>query len=80
MATRADTHGLTSHGLLRLLIAAMVALALVLTLGATPAAAQSSTTTEELLSGMVTEEVELGVFRVVNDGVRDLGALRGTWG
>ena len=29
-------------------------------------------TTDELLSGMVTEEVEPGVLRVVNDGVRDL--------
>ena len=29
-------------------------------------------TTEEVLSGMVTEEVEPGVYRVVNDGVRDL--------
>ena len=32
----------------------------------------SPMTTEELLSGMVTEEVEPGVLRVVNDGVRDL--------
>ena len=32
----------------------------------------SPTTTEELLAGMVTEEVEPGVLRVVNDGVRDL--------
>jgi hypothetical protein len=39
---------------------------------AMPADAQSSTTTDELLTGMVTEEVEPGVFRVVNDGVRDL--------
>ena len=29
-------------------------------------------TTEELLSGMVTEEVEPGVLRVISDGVRDL--------
>ena len=36
---------------------------------AAPAAAQSPT--EELLAGMVTEEVEPGVFRVLNDGVRD---------
>ena len=35
--------------------------------------AQSPTTTDELLSGMVTEEVEPGVHQVVNDGVRDLG-------
>jgi hypothetical protein len=39
---------------------------------AMPAGAQSPTTTDELLAGMVTEEVEPGVFRVVNDGVRDL--------
>ena len=32
----------------------------------------SPMTTEELLSGMVTEEVEPGVYRVVHDGVRDL--------
>ena len=32
----------------------------------------SPMTTEELLSGMVTEEVEPGVYKVVNDGVRDL--------
>ncbi len=30
------------------------------------------TTTDELLAGMVTEEVEPGVLRVVNDGVRDI--------
>jgi hypothetical protein len=30
------------------------------------------TPTDELLAGMVTEEVEPGVFRVVHDGVRDL--------
>ncbi len=35
-------------------------------------ASPSPTTTQELLSGMLTEEVEPGVFRVVNDGVRDL--------
>ena len=32
----------------------------------------SPMTTQELLSGMVTEEVETGVFRVDHDGVRDL--------
>jgi len=32
----------------------------------------SPMTTEELLSGMVTEEVEPGVYKVLNDGVRDL--------
>lgn len=39
----------------------------------------SPMTTEELLSGMVTEEVEPGVFRVDNDGVRDLSLAVG-WG
>jgi hypothetical protein len=40
-----------------------------------PAAVTESpppTTTEDLLSGMVAEEVEPGVHRIVNDGVRDL--------
>ena len=32
----------------------------------------SSMTTDELLSGMVTDEVEPGVLRIVNDGYRDL--------
>jgi hypothetical protein len=32
-------------------------------------------TTDALLSGMVTEEVEPGVYRVVDDGVRDLSDL-----
>ncbi|MGD8684738.1 MAG: hypothetical protein PVG27_12390, partial [Chloroflexota bacterium] len=32
----------------------------------------SPMTADELLSGMVTEEVEPGVYRVINDGVRDL--------
>ena len=40
--------------------------------GVTP----SPMTTEELLSGMVTEEVEPGVYRVVNDGVRDLTSAK----
>ena len=31
-------------------------------------------TTEEMLSGIVTEEVEPGVYQVVNDGVRDLSS------
>ncbi len=42
---------------------------------ATAVAAQEDgqpTTTDELLAGMVTEEVEPGVIRVVNDGYRDL--------
>ena len=34
----------------------------------------SPMTTQELLTGMVTEEVEPGVFRVDNDGVRDLAS------
>ncbi len=37
-----------------------------------PTIVSSPTTTEELLLGMVTEEVEPGVIRVLNDGVRDL--------
>ena len=43
--------------------------------GVAPAAVTESPspmTSEQLLSGMVTEEVEPGVYRVVNDGVRDL--------
>jgi hypothetical protein len=40
----------------------------------------STMTSEELLSGMVTEEVEPGVVRVVNDGVRDIAVPRGMWG
>ena len=46
---------------------------------AVPVAAQAQTTTEELLPGMVTEEVEPAVFRVVNDGVRDLSYPLGGW-
>ena len=34
--------------------------------------ASDPTTTDELLSGMVIEEVEPGVLRIVNDGYRDL--------
>ncbi|MEA2025278.1 MAG: hypothetical protein U9O18_01170 [Chloroflexota bacterium] len=34
----------------------------------------SPMTTGELLSGMVTEEVEPGVYRVIDDGVRDLSS------
>ncbi len=41
-------------------------------LPAAVAESPSPTTTEGLLSGMVTEEVEPGVYRVLNDGVRDL--------
>ena len=33
------------------------------------------TATENLMPGMVTEEVEPGVLRVINDGVRDLGSV-----
>ena len=43
-------------------------LAMSLLVAATPAAAQSPTAAEDLLSGMVTEEVEPGVFQVINDG------------
>ena len=49
----------------------------------TPAAVTESPspmTAEELLSGMVTEEVEPGVLRVINDGVRDLSYPLGGWG
>ena len=42
-------------------------------LGAVAAPAMSQTSTDELLSGMVTEEVEPGIYRVINDGVRDFG-------
>ena len=35
----------------------------------------SPVTTEELLSDMATEEVEPGVYKVVNDGVRDLTSV-----
>jgi hypothetical protein len=41
---------------------------------AAPAWAQSSTATVELLAGMVTEEVEPGVYRVISDGVRDVSS------
>ena len=51
----------------------------ILSVLAAPVAAQSPTATEALLAGMVTEEVEPGVFRVDNDGVRDLSGI-GTWG
>jgi len=37
-------------------------------------ASPSPMTTDELLTGMVTEEVEPGVLRVINDGVRDLSS------
>ncbi len=37
-------------------------------------ASPSPMTTDELLAGMVTEEVEPGVLRVINDGVRDLSS------
>ena len=42
-------------------------------------ASPSPMTTQELLGGMVTEEVEPGVVRVLNDGVREL-APAATWG
>jgi hypothetical protein len=40
----------------------------------------SPMTSEELLSGMVTEEVEPGSYRVINDGVRDIAYPAGPWG
>ena len=58
---------------MRTFSATVVALVMLITSGVGMAGAQLDvpTTTEELLAGMVTEEVEPGVFRVVNDGVRD---------
>ncbi len=59
---------------MRALGAVLVAVAL-LTGSAVGVAAQEDgqpTTTDQLISGMVTEEVEPSVFRVVNDGMRDL--------
>jgi hypothetical protein len=41
-----------------------------------PAPQPSPMTMEELLSGMVTVEVEPGVFRILNDGVRDLAPVK----
>ena len=35
--------------------------------------AAAATTAEDFLSGMVTEVMEPGLHRVVNDGLRDLG-------
>ena len=59
---------------MRTLGALVVAVALLMGSGVATAGQEpgSPTPTEELLSGMVTEEVEPGVLRVVNDGVRDL--------
>ncbi len=42
-------------------------------------ASPSPMTTDELLSGMVTEEVEPGVLRVANDGYRDIPAPGMPW-
>ena len=56
---------------MRQLVTNFVSIALLGALAA-PMAAQSPSTTEELLAGMVTEEIEPGVYEVVNDGVRDL--------
>ena len=45
-----------------------------------PTAAQPPTTTEELLAGMVTEEVEPGVYRVLSDGTdNDMGLGARYW-
>ena len=41
-------------------------------LPAAPTESPSPMATEALLAGMVTEEVEPGVYKVINDGVRDL--------
>ena len=58
---------------MRTLSATVVALVLLITSGAGVAGAEpDATTTDELLSGPVTEEVVPGVFRVTDDGVRDL--------
>jgi hypothetical protein len=60
---------------MRTLSATVIALMLLVASGVDAAAAESDapTRTEQLLASMVTEEVEPGVFRVVNDGYRDLG-------
>ena len=42
--------------------------------------ADEPTTTDQMLARMVTEEVRPGVFRVVNDGVRDLSYPVEGWG
>jgi hypothetical protein len=58
---------------MRTLCASLITVALLAGSAIGVAAQQAEpTTTEELLSGMVTEEVEPGVYRVINDGVRDL--------
>jgi hypothetical protein len=44
----------------------------------TPVSSPSPTTTRSLLSGMVTEEVEPGVYRVDSDGIRPLSRPMGT--
>ena len=67
---------------MRTLSAAVITVALLAML-ATGAMGQDGSdppTTQELLSGMVTEEVEPGVVRVVNDGVRDVSVPSGMWG
>ena len=47
-------------------------LLMILLLAALAVPVTAQTTTEELLAGMVTEEVEPGVYRVLSDGVRTL--------
>jgi hypothetical protein len=88
-ASRSPRWGFTMFSALKLVAAAVIValfggflLAGILTTqqGAemAPAAVTESPspmTTEELLSGMVTEEVEPGVYRVINDGVRDLASV-----
>ncbi len=56
---------------MRRLVSLLLAIPLLGTMGP-PAVAQAPTTAEESLAGMVTEEVEPGVFRVIDDGRRDL--------
>jgi hypothetical protein len=62
-------------------LVAFVLVILLLGAVAVPAAARSPTATGELLSGMVTEEVEAGVFRVIDDGYREVSHPdEGLWG
>jgi hypothetical protein len=48
---------------------------LLIAVGAAAAVAKTSTSTQESLSGLVTEEVEPGVLRIVDDGVRELTSV-----
>ena len=66
---------------MRTLSATVVALLLLVTSGTGAAGAEpgAPTTTEALLAGMVTEEVEPGVYKVVNDGYREVSHRDGAW-